>query len=271
MAGKRILITGAGGNIGRVLRQQFRGEYGLLRLGDIREQAAAGSGEEVLELDVRDPASLDRAMAGIDCVLHFAGVPGQRAWPEILAVNIDGTFNVFEAARRQGVKRVVYASSNHAVGFHRRGKTLDADTAPRPDSYYGAAKVFGEALGRLYADKYGLSVACLRIGTFRTPDRPTEARQLNSWISHRDMAQLARCCINHPGFHFLVAYGVSRNTRSRWSNEAVAFLDYAPQDDSEVFAAEILALNQVEDPIAAQFHGGFHCPIGFVGDASRIE
>ena len=271
MAGKRILITGAGGNIGRVLRQQFRGEYALLRLGDIREQAAAGPGEEVVELDVRDPAALDRAMAGIDCVLHFAGVPGQRAWPDILSVNIEGTYNVFEAARRQGVRRVVYASSNHAVGFHRREKTLDSGTLPRPDSHYGAAKVFGEALGRLYADKYGLSVACLRIGTFRTPDRPTEARQLSTWISHRDMAQLTRRCIDHPGFHFVIAYGASRNTRGRWSNADVEFLHYAPQDDSEAFAPEILALDQAEDPISAQFHGGFHCPIGFVGDASRIE
>lgn len=271
MAAKRVLMTGAGGNIGRVLRRHLQGTYELLRLGDIREQAGAGPGEEVLGLDIRDTAALDRAMAGIDCVLHFAGVPGQRAWPEILAVNIEGTYNVFEAARRQGVRRVVYASSNHAVGFHRREKWLDSSTLPRPDSHYGAAKVFGEALGRLYADKYGLSVACLRIGTFRTPDRPTEARQLSSWISHRDMVQLTRRCVDHPGFHFLVAYGVSRNTRGRWSNAEVAFLDYAPQDDSEVFAAEILALNQVEDPIAAQFHGGFHCPIGFVGDAGRIE
>lgn len=271
MMHKRVLVTGAGGNIGRVLRRDFAGVYDLLRLGDIREQSAAGPGEEVVALDVRDPGSVEAAMAGMDCVLHFAGVPGQVAWGEILAVNIEGTYNVFEAARRQGVKRLVYASSNHAVGFHRREKTLDSASLPRPDSHYGAAKVFGEALGRLYADKYGLSVACLRIGTFRTPDRPTEARQLNSWISHRDMAQLARRCIDHPAYHFLVAYGVSRNTRNRWSNEAVAFLNYAPQDDSEAFAAEILALNQVEDPIAAQFHGGFHCPIGFVGDASRIE
>ncbi|MGQ0509559.1 MAG: NAD-dependent epimerase/dehydratase family protein [Betaproteobacteria bacterium] len=267
----RILMTGAGGSVGCALRRHLAGAYELLRLGDIREQAAAGPGEELVELDVRDPASLDRAMAGIDCILHLAGVPGQKAWPEILAVNIEGTYNVFEAARRQGVRRVVYASSNHAVGFHRREKMLDSGVAPRPDSHYGAAKVFGEALGRLYADKYALSVACLRIGTFRTPDRPTEARQLSSWISHRDMAQLARRCIDHPGFHFLVAYGASRNTRGRWSNADVAFLQYEPQDDSEAFAQEILALNVPEDPIAAQFHGGFHCPIGFVGDTSRIE
>lgn len=271
MTFKRVLMTGAGGNIGCALRQHFAGEYELLRLGDIREQSVAGPDEEVVTLDVRDSGSVEAAMAGIDCVVHLAGVPGQASWRDILAVNVDGTFNVFEAARRQGVRRVVYASSNHAVGFHRRGKMLDSGVAARPDSHYGAAKVFGEALGRLYADKYGLSVACLRIGTFRTPDRPTEARQLSTWISHRDMAQLTRRCIDHPGFHFLVAYGASRNTRGRWSNADVEFLQYAPQDDSEAFAPEILARNQAEDPISAQFHGGFHCPIGFVGNTSRIE
>ncbi len=271
MSMERILMTGAGGNIGRSLRQQLRGCYGLLRLGDICEQAAAGPGEDVVHLDVRDLDALERAMQGIDCVLHMAGLPGQVPWSPLLAVNIEGAYNVFEAARRQGVRRVVYASSNHAVGFHRREKLLDASVAPRPDSHYGAAKVFGEALGRLYADKYGMSVACLRIGTFRTPDRPTEARQLQSWISHGDMARLARCCIDHPHFHFLIAYGVSANTRSRWRNAEVDFLGYAPQDDSERFAAEILARGEAEDPIAAQFHGGFACPVGFVGDAGRID
>ena len=267
----RVLITGAGGTIGRVLRDRFRGRYALLRLGDRRAQAPAGPGESVVTLDVRDPAALDAALDGIDCIVHLAGVPGSASWPETLAANIDGTYQVFDAARRHGVRRVVYASSNHAVGFHRRETTLDAMSAPRPDSPYGATKVFGEALGRLCADKYGLSVACLRIGTFRTPDRPTEPRQLSSWISHRDMAQLVGRCIDHPAYHYLVAYGVSRNTRNRWSNAAVAFLGYEPQDDAEAFAAEILAAATPEDPIAAQFHGGFLCPIGFVGDTRRID
>lgn len=267
----RVLITGAGGTIGRALRSQLQGAYEPLRLGDICPQQDAGPGEEVVALDIRDPDALERAMDGIDCVVHLAGLPGQAAWPDLLAANIAGCQNVFEAARRQGVQRVVYASSNHAVGFHRREQPLDGATLPRPDSLYGASKVFGEAVGRLYADKYGLSVACLRIGTFRTPDRPSEARQLRSWISHRDMAQLVRCCIDHPGFHFVMAYGVSRNTRGNWRNGHADFLGYAPQDDSERFASAILAQDVAEDPIAARFHGGFACPIGFVGSADRID
>ncbi|MEO6626728.1 MAG: NAD(P)-dependent oxidoreductase [Burkholderiaceae bacterium] len=266
MSEKRVLITGAAGLIGRVLAEQLRHQYAELRLGDI----AAGA-DGVMPVDIRNLATLETAMAGIDCVVHLAGVPGEDAWANILATNIDGCYNVFEAARRQRVRRVVFASSNHAVGFHRRAKALDSGVTVRPDTRYGVSKVFGEALGRLYADKYGLSVACLRIGTFRTPDRPSELRQLRSWVSHRDLAQLVQRCIDHPDYHFLIAYGVSGNTRSNWSNADVAFLGYAPQDDSERFAPEILALNATEDPLAAQFHGGFYCPIEFDGDATRID
>ncbi|WP_238891475.1 NAD-dependent epimerase/dehydratase family protein [Achromobacter insuavis] len=267
----RVLITGAAGNIGKCLRDQLRGRYALLRLADIAEQEPAQAGEEIRTLDVRDMASVERCMEGIDCVIHLAGIPGVDTWDKILPMNIDGCYNVFEAARRQRVPRVIFASSNHAVGYHRRERFLDNAVEPRPDSLYGVSKVFGEALGRMYADKYGMSVACLRIGTFRTPDRPSEARQLLTWLSHRDMAQLARRCIENASYHFVVVYGVSNNLRNRWDNSDVKFLGYQPQDDSEVFAAEILARDIPEDPIAAQFHGGFYCPLEFVGTTERIS
>ncbi|CAB3811015.1 NAD-dependent epimerase/dehydratase family protein [Achromobacter denitrificans] len=267
----RVLITGAAGNIGKCLRDQLRGRYALLRLADIAEQEPAREGEEICAIDVRDMSSVERCMEGIDCVVHLAGIPGVDTWEKILPMNIDGCYNVFEAARRQNVPRVIFASSNHAVGYHRREKFLDNTVEPRPDSLYGVSKVFGETLGRMYADKYGMSVACLRIGTFRTPDHPSEARQLLTWISHKDMAELTRCCIEHESYHFAVAYGVSNNLRNRWDNSNVKFLGYQPQDDSEVFAAEILARNIPEDPIAAQFHGGFYCPLEFVGTTDRIS
>jgi uronate dehydrogenase len=268
---KRILITGAAGKIGDTLRKGLRGSYALTRLLDIAPLGSAEAGEELCKADIRDIAALEKAMVGIDCVTHLAGVPEEAAWETVLALNIEGCFNVFEAARRQGVKRVIFASSNHAVGFHRRERFIDNTALPRPDTRYGVSKVFGEALGRLYADKYGLSVACLRIGTFRTPDRPAEARQLLTWISHRDMVQLARRCIDYPNYHFVTVYGVSNNLRSRWDNTNVKFLGYRPEDDSEVFAAEILALGAKENEIAAQFHGGFYCPMEFAGDTSQID
>lgn len=270
-AALRVLITGAAGNIGRVLRAQLQGRYALLRLTDIAPQAPAAAGEEVQTVDIGDPAALARSMQGIDCVVHLAGMPEEAAWDKVLPLNIEGCYNVFEAARSQGVRRLVFASSNHAVGFHRRETFIDTQVAPRPDGRYGVSKVFGEALGRLYADKYGLSVACLRIGSFRPDNRPSEARHLLTWISHRDMAQLVQRSIEHPGYHFVVAYGVSNNLRNRWDNTPAKFLGYRPQDNAEDHAAHVLATSPPEDPIAAQFHGGMYCPIEFVGDTTRID
>ena len=270
-AALRVLITGAGGNIGRTLRALLQGRYALLRLIDIAPQAPAQAGEEVATVDIGDAAALDAAMRGIDCVIHLAGVPEEDSWERILPANIMGCYNVFEAARRQGVRRVVFASSNHAVGFHRRETFIDTAVQPRPDGRYGVSKVFGEAVGRLYADKYGLSVACLRIGSFRPSDRPSESRHLLTWISHRDMAQLAARCVEHPAYHFVVVYGVSNNLRNRWDNTPARFLGYRPQDDAETFAAAVLATSPIEDPLAAQFHGGMYCPMEFVGDPGRID
>jgi uronate dehydrogenase len=268
---KHVMITGAAGKIGSVLRKALRGSYPLVRLLDIAPLGAAENGEEVCAVDIRDAAALERAMAGIDCVVHLAGMSVEAPWEQVLPLNIEGCYNVFEAARRSGVKRIVFASSNHAIGFHRRERFIDTNVVPRPDTRYGVSKVFGEALGRLYADKYGLSVACLRIGSFLTPDRPTDSRQLLTWISHRDMVQLTRRCIDHPDYHFVIVYGVSNNLRSSWDNSSVKFLGYRPEDDAEVFAAEILALGKKENEIAAQFHGGFYTPIEFAGDPKKID
>ena len=268
---QHILITGAAGQIGRALRGGLRGAYPLLRLLDVAPLGDAAAGEEVLHGDIRDPAAMEKATAGIDCVVHLAGQSTEAGWDKVLPLNIEGCYNVFEAARTSGVKRVVFASSNHAIGFHRRERFIDDQVLPRPDTRYGVSKVFGEALGRLYADKYGMSVACLRIGTFIEPDRPRDARQLLTWISHRDMVQLVRRCIDHPHYHFVVVYGASNNLRSRWDNSNAKFLGYRPVDDSEKFAAEILAQGKQEDVIATQFHGGFYTPMEFAGDPGAID
>jgi len=176
-----------------------------------------------------------------------------------------------EAARRQGAKRVIFASSNHAIGFHRRERFIDDTVVPRPDTRYGVSKVFGEAVSRLYADKYGLSVACLRIATFRNPDRPAEARQLPTWISHRDMVQLVRRCIDYPTYHFVTVYGVSNNLRSRWDNSNVKFLGYRPRMTPRSSRLSFWPKATRKNEIAAQFHGGFYCPREFAGDAVLID
>ena len=268
---ERILITGAAGQIGIVLRAGLCGSYRHLRLLDIAPLGKAERGEEVITADIRDIAAIEKAMEGIDCVVQLAGASVESPWDKVLPLNIEGCYNTFEAAHRQGVKRMIFASSNHTVGFHRRERFIDNTVVPRPDSRYGVSKVFGEAVGRLYADKYGLSVACLRIGTFRNPDRPADARQLLTWISHRDMVQLVRRCIDYPHYHFVIVYGVSNNLRSRWDNSNVKFLGFRPEDDSEIFAPEILAMGAKEDEIASQFHGGFYCPMEFSGDTTLID
>lgn len=267
---KKVLITGAAGQIGRALRAGLKGRYELLRLADVAPQEPAGPGEEVVSADITQLEQMTKIMQGIDCVVHLAGMPVESTWERVRDLNIEGCFNTFEAARLAGVRRMVFASSNHAVGFHRRDRAIDDTVAPRPDSRYGASKVFGEALGRLYADKHGMSVACMRIGSFRGDDQPTAPRHLQTWISHRDMVQLAARCIDHPEYHFAVVYGVSNNLRNRWDNANVRWLGYKPEDDAETQAEAILA-GPAENAREALFHGGFCCIEEFDGDLDRID
>jgi uronate dehydrogenase len=263
-----ILMTGAAGEIGRVLRAGLRGRYGFLRLTDVNAMDAAGAGEETIAADLADIPAAEAVMKSIDCVVHLAGVPREAPWERILPNNIVATYNVFEAARRNGVRRVIFASSNHVIGYYRASKNVGADVPPRPDSRYGVSKVFGEALGRLYADKHGLSVACLRIGSFRA--RPQNARQLRTWVSHRDTVQLVQRCIDAPPFHYLVIYGVSANTRSQWHDEAAHIIGYRPLDNAETFAGELAAKADAPGP-ASEFHGGEFCALDFSGDPAAIE
>jgi uronate dehydrogenase len=264
---KNILITGAAGGIGSCLRAGLAGAYPLIRLTDIRPLSPAVNGEECVVTDLTDLVALKSLMAGIDCVVHMGGVPREAPWEAILPANIVGAWNVFEAARLAAVKRIVFASSNHVVGYYRSNMTVGVDEPPRPDSRYGASKVFGEALGRLYADKHGMSIACLRIGSFR--ERPEDARQLATWISPRDMVQLVRRCIDAPDYRYLVLYGVSNNSRARWQNPHAVRIGYAPQDNAEDYAAALA--HKVAGGAAAEFHGGNFCDIELTNEINNIE
>jgi len=266
---RRLLITGAAGEIGTVLRKGLQGHFDFVRLTDIKPMAPAGRGEEIIQADILDPDAMVDAMKDIDCVVHLAGIPCEDNWQNILDANIIGCRNVFEGARIAGVKRVVFASSNHVIGFYHRDQIIDAEVLTRPDTRYGVSKVFGEALGRLYADKYGLSVSCLRIGSFRR--EPEDQRQLMTWISPGDMVQLAELCIVHPSYHFIIVYGVSNNDRSIWDNSKVEWLGYCPKDNAENFAAAIVSRDHQEDPIARIFHGGSFCSAEFSRSPARIK
>jgi uronate dehydrogenase len=271
-AWRRILLTGAAGEIGQVLRPALRGAAGRLRLLDRQPMAPAAEDEELVEGDLSDPTVTEAATRDVDCVIHLAGIPRETGGTpeEILQTNVVACHSLFEAARRNGTRRLIFASSNHVIGFYRADRPVGTDEPVRPDGYYGVSKVFGEALGRLYADKYGLDVACLRIGAFRA--RPRNARELGAWISHRDMAHLARRCVEAPPFGFHILYGVSANRRALWGGDAAAraIIGYAPQDDAEAYAAEFEGVAPPGGRIGALFHGGSVCTLGFRGDPDRI-
>ena len=165
---QRVLITGAGGGIGRSLRETLRGVYPVLRLSDRVALAPARDGEEIDRTEISDMAAVERMVEGVDGIIHLGGNSGENTWDVILQSNIIGVYNVFEAARRAGVQRVVMATSNHAVGFYPRTQTIDHRVLPRPDSRYGLSKAFSEALASLYADKHEIGFLCVRIGNFGT-------------------------------------------------------------------------------------------------------
>lgn len=266
----RVLLTGAAGVIGSVLRDGLAGRYRLLRVSDVAPLGDARGGEDIVYADLRDPDALDGMMAGIDSVVHLGGISEEDTWPNILATNVIGTYNVFEAARRHGVGRIVFASSNHVTGFYRRELRIDPSVPRRVDSRYALSKAFGEDLGRLYADKHGIRVMAIRIG--RCLERPCNARLLSTWISHRDMTQLVQVGIESPNLRFAVVYGVSDNTRLWWDNAAAAELGYRPRDDSEAFAAEVMAMDPPEeaDDLALRLQGGLFASAEFDGDPTEI-
>ncbi len=268
---RRLLITGAAGEIGSVIRPALVDTAGALRLLDQRPIADAAAAETIMG-DVTDPAVTHTAMAGVDCVIHLAGIPRETGGSpdDILQANIIGTHTVFAAARQHGVKRMIFASSNHVIGFYSAEEPVGPDVPPRPSGFYGASKAYGEALARLHADKFGMEVACLRIGAFRA--RPGNARELGAWISHGDMAALARATVLAPSFHFLVLYGVSANSRAKWGGDgaARAHIGFTPRDNAEDWVAELADKTAVPGSPAARFHGGSVCEIGFQGGPDRI-
>jgi uronate dehydrogenase len=252
---KTVLITGAAGDVGSHLRRELAGKY-TLRLSDKRSLKPAKE-EKFIRADISKFGDAMKITKGVDAIVHLGCYSVEGPWEAIHQANIVGCYNVFEAARRNKVKRILFATSNHAVGFYRRTQVIDHKVYIKPDGRYGVSKVFGEALGSLYADKYGMQVFLMRIGNVNP--EPIDKRRLSIWLSPRDLAQLVQIGVDHPDVKFEIVYGVSGNKRSWYDNSNATRLGYRPLDNSEKFAEKILEKEEKQppgDPLAEIYQGG---------------
>src|ERR1700751_3354010 len=266
----RILMTGASGGIGTSLRKLLPPIYPDLVLSDLKPPADLGPKETFKAAELSDMAQVEAICEGVDGILHFGGYSVEGPWDAILQSNIIGCYNLFEAAHRKGVKRVVFASSNHAVGFYPRYHRIGTNVTTRPDSRYGVSKAFGDATGALYADKHGLKAPSSRIATFG--DKPLDHRRLSIWLKPEDLVQLCRIGLDHPDIHFEILYGASDNERSWWDNHRAYDLGYRPTGKGEDFREHAFAeqAKLKPDPVGDFYQGGSYCSIEFAGDMSRI-
>jgi uronate dehydrogenase len=253
---QRLLLTGAAGGLGRVLRPRLARRCTTLRVSDIADLGAEAPGEEVVPAKLEDAAAVLDLLAGVDAVVHLGGVSVEGPFEPILQANIVGVHNLYEAARRHRVRRIVFASSNHVTGFYRQDEVVSPREPMRPDGNYGISKAFGELLSRFYFDRYGIETVCLRIGS--SFPEPKDRRMLATWLSYDDLERLVVASLTAPVVGHSVVYGMSDNTTVWWDNTSAAHLGYRPQDSSERFRAAAEAREPRLDPTApaVRFQGG---------------
>ncbi|KKW66846.1 NAD-dependent dehydratase [Lampropedia cohaerens] len=243
----RLLLTGAAGGLGQQLRPRLAKYARHVRLSDIADLApASGPHEELFQTRLEDSQAMLALLEGVDAVIHLGGISVERPFDEILQANIVGVYNLYEAVRRQGVRRVVFASSNHVTGFYRQDEVIDTKAPPRPDGLYGVSKAFGENLAQFYYDRYGVETVSIRIGS--SFPVPRDARMLATWLSYDDLERLVARALLAPVVGHTVIYGVSANTVKWWDNRHAAHLGYVAQDCSEPFREEVMAQQVPLDP-----------------------
>ncbi|MFJ6678811.1 NAD-dependent epimerase/dehydratase family protein [Microbacterium sp. NPDC091382] len=230
LAGSRWVVTGAAGNIGVALRRELRAAAVALVSTDVRYvEPVDRTGDRTLVADLADLAALEEMFAGADGVIHLGGLSDEADFHDLAQVNVVGTYHVLEAARRSGVPRVVYASSNRVTGMYPTDALVDPDMPPRPDGFYGVSKVAGEALCRLYSDKFSLSTIALRIGSYEK--EPSNPRERSTWLSHRDAIAAVTAAMTTDEHH-AVFYAVSANTEAWWDRAAGERVGFRPTDDA---------------------------------------
>lgn len=263
------MLTGAAGGIGTMIRPLLAEHYPGLVLSDKAKPANLLPSETFVAADLTKPEEIAAAVKGADSVIHLGGFSVEGPWDTILQANIIGCYNLFEAARVAAVKRVIFASSNHAVGFYPRKRRIGTDVTVRPDSRYGVSKAFGEALAALYSDKHGMAVTCLRIGN--VSPKPLDVRRLSIWISPEDIVQLIRIGLEHPDIRFEILYGASDNAATWWDNSRARQLGYRPTGKAEDHRAHAEAEQAKVGPDAVGdiFQGGTFCAAEFTNDVKR--
>jgi len=268
---KTVLVTGAAGGVGTRLRKLLKGVYPRLRWSDLRPPADLAADEEFVVADLADLSAVEKAVEGVQGIVHLGGHSLEGPWETILQSNIIGCHNLFEAARKKRVERVVFASSNHAVGFYPRRRRIGTDAAVRPDSRYGVSKAFGEALAALYAHKHGLRVTCLRIGN--VADEPLDLRRMSIWLHPDDLVQLIRIGLEHPDIRCEIFYGASDNDRAWWDNSNAFRYGYQPKHRSETHREKALAAQAKlpADPVGDWYQGGPFCSEEFDGGVERAS
>ena len=252
----RILMTGAAGSLGTAMRQKLKANCDVLRLSDRADFGQAQAGEEVSLAELGDEAAVLALLKDVNAVVHFGGVSVEGPFGPILQANIIGMYNLYEAARKQGTQRIIFASSNHATGFYKQSETITPLANPRPDGNYGVSKAFGEDISRFYFDRYGIETACLRIGSC-FPE-PIDRRMLASWLSFGDLYRLLTACLTTPVLGHSIIYGMSKNSVTWWDNWPANHIGYVPQDSADSYREALYAKTaapNLADP-AVQFQGG---------------
>lgn len=254
----RILLTGAAGGLGQILRETLQAHAAIVRASDISPMAPSrGEQDEVITCNLADKAGVAALVKDVDTIVHLGGISVERAFEDILDANIRGTFHIYEAARLHGIKRIVFASSNHVTGFYSQDTQLDAHTQRRPDGYYALSKAYGEDMATFYFHRYGIETVSLRIGS--SFPEPRNRRMLSTWLSYGDLDHLVTRALLAPDVGHTVIYGMSNNRDAWWDNRHAAQLGFEPADSSEVFRPQVERQPQpaMSDPDSLYQGGAF--------------
>ncbi|MBM3407654.1 MAG: NAD-dependent epimerase/dehydratase family protein [Betaproteobacteria bacterium] len=254
----RLLLTGAAGGLGRQLRPRLKRYCDTLRLSDIAplEPAHTATGEEIMPCALEDAEAIFQLVAGVQAIVHMGGVSTEQPWAQILPANIVGVVNLYEAARKHGVKRVVFASSNHVMGFWRQNQVVDALSPPRPDGFYGLSKAFGEDVAQMYWDRWGIETVSVRIGS--SFPEPKDRRMLSTWLSYDDLERLVVAALTAPVVGHTILYGTSDNCSSWYDNRLARHIGFRPLDSADPYRAAVESRQpslDLQDP-AVIYQGG---------------